>query len=580
MNERNRGSGSWTRDDGETRSGGRRGDGGRAASWRRSNGGGPSLPHALTLTCPGGAASSVVRGAASSVVRGAASSVVRGAASSVVRGAASSVVRGAASSVVRGAASSVVRGAASSVVRGAASSVVRGAASSVVRGAASSVVRGAASSVVRGGASSVVRGAASSVVRGGASSVVRGAASSVVRGAASSVVRGAASSVVRGAASSVVRGAASSVIMEEAQRRGRRSDGGAQRRGRRSDGVLSTHAPPQMMEEDVESAIRDGGAWGRSAASVQLYTWLLSHPSSSDRLNRPIPPPSVTVLQLLDYLRSRMLAIVPNLTALKAKHDTPKNGLVFHAALSSSATRPPRSPKGRISRVLAPKSSLATRWTPGVMPPNLPWRLRGALRWVEGEEKEPSGIDGMHSSSATASGAAICSWCFWCCHPYPWAQLPFARHPSSAPTVRPLLVLPSAPIEQRLRQLEGRVLGSASAASKGKAKLRLYDKDRKEGAGGWITPAKSPTTDTAAAGEESSKGAKEENKDKGNRKATPSAAACVDADGPEPPSTEVCSGAFIHGSCKAAFSFTCKCIHLVLIHLLHSVLRASASIWC
>ncbi|CAI7865431.1 unnamed protein product [Closterium sp. NIES-54] len=173
--------------------------------------------------------------------------------------------------------------------------------------------------------------------------------------------------------------------------------------------------------------------------------------------------------------------------ALKTKHDTPKYGLIFHASLIGQA--PPKL-KGKISRVLAAKCSLAIRVD--------------AL----GDATEPTvGIEGR------------------------------------------------AKIEQRLRQLEGRVLGSASAASKGKAKLGAYDKDRKEGTGGLITPAKaynpasdalltakSPATDaTPAAGEESAKKAKKEKKakkDKENGEATPSAAARVDADGAEPPSTE------------------------------------------
>eukprot|EP00877_Chromochloris_zofingiensis_P001898 jgi/Chrzof1/11709/Cz06g06120.t1 len=102
--------------------------------------------------------------------------------------------------------------------------------------------------------------------------------------------------------------------------------------------------------------------------------------------------------QLFDYLRSRMAAIAPNLTvlvgelvgarliahagslvnlakqpastvqilgaekalfrALKTKHETPKYGLIYHASLIGQA--PPKY-KGKISRVLAAKCSLATR---------------------------------------------------------------------------------------------------------------------------------------------------------------------------------------------------------------------------
>lgn len=102
--------------------------------------------------------------------------------------------------------------------------------------------------------------------------------------------------------------------------------------------------------------------------------------------------------QLYDYLKARMAAIAPNLTtlvgelvgarliahagsllslakhpastvqilgaekalfrALKAKHDTPKYGLIYHASLVGQAA--PKL-KGKVSRVLAAKAALAVR---------------------------------------------------------------------------------------------------------------------------------------------------------------------------------------------------------------------------
>lgn len=102
--------------------------------------------------------------------------------------------------------------------------------------------------------------------------------------------------------------------------------------------------------------------------------------------------------QLFDYLKSRMNAIAPNLTimvgelvgarliahagsltnlakhpastvqilgaekalfrALKAKHETPKYGLIYHASLIKRAA--PQF-KGKVSRVLAAKSALSIR---------------------------------------------------------------------------------------------------------------------------------------------------------------------------------------------------------------------------
>merc|ERR1711936_901639 len=104
-------------------------------------------------------------------------------------------------------------------------------------------------------------------------------------------------------------------------------------------------------------------------------------------------------MTLYDYLRNRMQAIAPNLTvlvgelvgarlishagsllnlakhpastvqilgaekalfrALKTKHDTPKYGLIYHASMVGQASA---KTKGKISRMLAAKSSLAARY--------------------------------------------------------------------------------------------------------------------------------------------------------------------------------------------------------------------------
>ncbi|KAG8383785.1 hypothetical protein BUALT_Bualt04G0049800 [Buddleja alternifolia] len=47
-----------------------------------------------------------------------------------------------------------------------------------------------------------------------------------------------------------------------------------------------------------------------------------------------------------------------------------------------------------------------------------------------------------------------------------------------------------AKLEARLRNLEGRELGRSAGSVKGKPKIEFYDKDRKKGSGGLITPAK------------------------------------------------------------------------------------------
>ncbi|KAL0332697.1 UNVERIFIED_CONTAM: putative nucleolar protein 5-2 [Sesamum calycinum] len=47
-----------------------------------------------------------------------------------------------------------------------------------------------------------------------------------------------------------------------------------------------------------------------------------------------------------------------------------------------------------------------------------------------------------------------------------------------------------AKLEARLRNLEGKELGRSAGSAKGKPKIEFYDKDRKKGSGGLITPAK------------------------------------------------------------------------------------------
>lgn len=59
-----------------------------------------------------------------------------------------------------------------------------------------------------------------------------------------------------------------------------------------------------------------------------------------------------------------------------------------------------------------------------------------------------------------------------------------------------------AKLEARLRNLEGRELGRAAGSTKGKPKIEIYDKDRKKGAGGLITAAKTynPSADVVLGG--------------------------------------------------------------------------------
>jgi len=147
-----------------------------------------------------------------------------------------------------------------------------------------------------------------------------------------------------------------------------------------------------LEDENIESALKE-------AAEISMGTEI----SDLDIINIQSLAEQVLSMteyriQLFEYLKNRMNAIAPNLTilvgelvgarlishagslmnlakqpastvqilgaekalfrALKTKHDTPKYGLIYHASLIGQAA--PKH-KGKISRVLAAKASLATR---------------------------------------------------------------------------------------------------------------------------------------------------------------------------------------------------------------------------
>ncbi|KAG4988360.1 hypothetical protein AAZX31_11G112600 [Glycine max] len=104
-----------------------------------------------------------------------------------------------------------------------------------------------------------------------------------------------------------------------------------------------------------------------------------------------------------------------------------------------------------------------------------------------------------------------------------------------------------AKLEARLRNLEGKELGRFAGSAKGKPKIEAYDKDRKKGAGGLITPAKTynPSADSVIgqmvdsaidedAQEPSVADKKKEKKDKKKKKDKKEEDATVQADGEEP----------------------------------------------
>jgi nucleolar protein 58 len=156
--------------------------------------------------------------------------------------------------------------------------------------------------------------------------------------------------------------------------------------------TISNAKLDEILPEDVEESVRE-------AAEISMGSEI----SSIDIINIHYLCDQVIEIceyraQLYEYLKNRMLAIAPNLTvlvgeligarliahagsllnlakhpsstvqilgaekalfrALKTKHDTPKYGLIYHASLVGQAA--PKH-KGKISRTLAAKTSLAAR---------------------------------------------------------------------------------------------------------------------------------------------------------------------------------------------------------------------------
>merc|ERR1712042_3487 len=148
-----------------------------------------------------------------------------------------------------------------------------------------------------------------------------------------------------------------------------------------------------ILPEDVEEKVKE-------AAEISMGTEI----SGEDIINIKHLCQQVVEIQeyrgqLYEYLKNRMMAIAPNLTvlvgelvgarlishagsllnlakhpastvqilgaekalfrALKTKHDTPKYGLIYHASLVGQTNS---KTKGKISRMLAAKTSLAIRY--------------------------------------------------------------------------------------------------------------------------------------------------------------------------------------------------------------------------
>jgi nucleolar protein 58 len=160
----------------------------------------------------------------------------------------------------------------------------------------------------------------------------------------------------------------------------------------KKDGIAGTDLS-SILPEEVEQEVRDQAeiSMGSEISDLDIL--------NITQLCDQILEMSTYRSELYDYLKNRMMAIAPNLTimvgelvgarliahagsllnlakhpsstvqilgaekalfrALKTRHETPKYGLIYHASLVGQTT--PKN-KGKVSRTLAAKTSLAVRY--------------------------------------------------------------------------------------------------------------------------------------------------------------------------------------------------------------------------
>ena len=181
--------------------------------------------------------------------------------------------------------------------------------------------------------------------------------------------------------------------------------------------------------------------------------------------------------------------------ALKAKHDTPKYGLIYHASLVGQAA--PKF-KGKVSRVLAAKAALSTRVDA------LGDDLDGTLGLAMRAQVTPAATAGCVLALCVVPRGRTAAW---------YAVRRCARSEEAAAAVSP--TPPRAglawagqttaggadlcwrgQVETRLRQMEGRLLAVDSAKPRGQVPAPKYDPARQGASTALLTE---PTSYNAAA---------------------------------------------------------------------------------
>ncbi|GAB2287381.1 Probable nucleolar protein 5-1 [Dionaea muscipula] len=166
--------------------------------------------------------------------------------------------------------------------------------------------------------------------------------------------------------------------------------------------------------------------------------------------------------QLYDYLRSRMQTVAPNLTALVGELVGAR--LIAHGGSLMNLAKQP----GSTIQILGAEKALFR-----ALKTKHPTPKYGLIYHASLIGQAAPKIKGKISRSLAAKAALS------------------IRYDALGDGQDNTIGLENrAKLETRLRVLEGRELGKSAGSVKGKPKIEVYDKDRKKGAGGLITPAK------------------------------------------------------------------------------------------
>ncbi|KAG5232565.1 nucleolar protein [Salix suchowensis] len=166
--------------------------------------------------------------------------------------------------------------------------------------------------------------------------------------------------------------------------------------------------------------------------------------------------------QLYDYLKNRMNTIAPNLTALVGELVGAR--LIAHGGSLLNLAKQP----GSTVQILGAEKALFRALKTKHATPKY-----GLLYHASLVGQAPPKMKGKMSRSLAAKAALTIR----------YDALGDAQDDSMGLENR-------LKLEARLRNLEGKELGRSAGSAKGKPKIEAYDKDRKKGAGGLITPAK------------------------------------------------------------------------------------------